>query len=403
LLLLALEDITERQAALAALTDANRRKDEFLAMLAHELRNPLAAIRNGLEIWRRGDATEAMQKRAQAMLERQMQKEIRLVDDLLDVSRISHGRILLKKDTVELTQIVTHAVEESRSLIQARRHEIICSLPDAPVPMIGDATRLEQIVANLLSNSAKFTEPGGRIRIELTHQDEEAVVRVTDNGIGIPPELLPAIFDLFVQAERSLDRAEGGLGLGLTLVRRLTELHGGSIEAHSRGRGQGAEFIVRLPALRSVPAALSAPTHPARHNGGIAPRRILIVDDSADAAESSAMLLRLDGHETQTVFDGTSVLEAVQRFKPEIVLLDIGLPGLNGFEVARRLRDLPGGKQLLVVALSGYGQAQDRRQSRDAGFDQHLVKPVDSEQLSAVIASYSDSDRSGLRVKQTRD
>jgi two-component system, chemotaxis family, CheB/CheR fusion protein len=389
LILLAIEDITERQAALNALLDANRRKDEFLAMLAHELRNPLVAIRNGLEIWRRG-ADAAMQERAQAMVERQLRKEIRLVDDLLDVSRISLGKISLKKDAVDLVQIVKQAVEELRPRLDARRHQLTCSLPDEPVTVEGDATRLEQVVANLLSNSIKFTEPGGTIDVELRCDAKEAVICLRDTGIGIAPELLPAVFDLFVQGDRSLERSEGGLGLGLTLVRRLVKLHGGTIEAHSGGRGQGSKFTVRLPVQPRPSAAVGLPASasPSRGNGRNGRRRILIVDDSADAAESSAMLLRLDEHEIHIAFDGPSALEASRSFKPEIVFLDIGLPGLNGLEVAKRLRQSPEGAGVVLVALSGYGQPEDHRRSLEAGFDRHLVKPVDHAQLDAVIAAY---------------
>lgn len=400
LILLAIEDITERQAALNALVDANRRKDEFLAMLAHELRNPLAAIRNGLEIWRRGPDA-AMQERAQAMVERQLQKEIRLVDDLLDVSRISLGKISLKKDAVDLRQIVKQAVEELRPRLDARRHQLTCSLPNEPVTVEGDATRLEQIVANLLSNSIKFTEPGGSISIELRRDAKEAVICVSDIGIGIAPELLPAVFDLFVQGDRSLERTDGGLGLGLTLVRRLIQLHGGSIEAHSGGLGQGSKFTVHLPVQPRSAAAVGVPASggPTRGNGRSDPRRILIVDDSADAAESSAMLLRLDDHEIQLAFDGPSALEASRSFKPEIVFLDIGLPGLNGLEVARRLRQSSEGAGQMLVALSGYGQPEDHRRSLEAGFDRHLVKPVDHEQLDAVIAAY-EGKRAGVDEPQ---
>ena len=399
LVLLVIEDITERQAALNALMEANRRKDEFLAMLAHELRNPLAAIRNGLEIWRRG-ANAAVQERAQELVERQLQKEIRLVDDLLDVSRISLGKISLKNGTVDLVQVVKQAVEELRPQLDARSHELKCSLPDEPIVVQGDATRLEQIAANLLSNSIKFTEPAGSIGIVLRRDANEAVLCVSDTGIGISPELLPAVFDLFVQGERSLERTEGGLGLGLTLVRRLLQLHGGSIQAESDGRGQGSKFTVRLPVAPSPSAAVGLPASTGRQrgNGRNAPRRILIVDDSADAAESSAMLLRLDDHEIQIAFDGLSALELARGFKPEIVLLDIGLPGLNGLEVARRLRQSPEGEGVMLVAISGYGQPKDHRRSLEAGFNRHLVKPVDREQFDAVIAAYE-----GRRVQSDAD
>jgi two-component system CheB/CheR fusion protein len=331
------------------------------------------------------------------MLERQLKKEIRLVDDLLDVSRISRGTISLRRNSVDLVKIVREAVEEVRPQIDARHQELTLSIPDEPLTVEGDATRLEQVVANLLANSAKFTQPGGRIRIELGREAKDAVIQVIDNGVGMAPELLPSIFDLFVQAERSLERAEGGLGLGLTLARRLTELHGGSIEARSPGLGQGSKFIVRLPVTLHPRLADDAQSLPEPGGGERTSRRILIVDDSVDAAESSAMLLQLNGHKIQVAFDGPSALEAARTFNPEIILLDIGLPGLNGFEVARHLRQSPGGTHALIVALSGYGRAEDRQHSLDAGFDQHLVKPVDLEQLDAVIAAYDGKDAHGLR------
>jgi len=388
-ILLAIEDITEYKAALEALRIADRRKNEFLSMLAHELRNPLAPIRNALEIWRRGDAGEAAERQAQAMLDRQLRQEARLLDDLLDLSRISRGTIVLKRQPVDLTHMVAQSVDDAYSQLDAHRHRLSLSLPEHAVPVEGDPARLQQIVSNLLTNAIKYTPPGGRITLTLTHEGRGAVLKVADTGIGISPELLPSIFDLFVQADKSLDRAEGGLGIGLTLVRRLVELHGGNIDARSDGTGKGSEFTVRLPALpeTAIPAA-PAKTE-AAEGTPVIHHRILVVDDNVDAAESTALLLQLEGHEVRTAFDGPQALEAAQTFRPQIVLLDIGLPRLDGYEVARRLRALPELGTPLLVAMTGYGQAEDRDRSRSAGFDEHLVKPVEIDQIKGLMAAYA--------------
>lgn len=387
-ILLAIEDITEQLAALDALKTVDRRKDEFLAMLAHELRNPLAPIRNALEIWRRGDAGEAAEKQAQAMLDRQLRLEARLLDDLLDLSRITRGTIVLQKQPIDLTHLVAQAVDDARSQLDTHHHRLGLSLPEHGLSVEGDPARLQQIVSNLLGNAIKYTPPDGDITLTLTHEGQEAVLKVADTGIGISPELLPSIFDLFVQADKSLDRAQGGLGIGLTLVRRLVELHGGQISVHSAGVDEGSEFTVRLPALpeTAVPAA-PAETEAAQAMP-LMRYRILVVDDNMDTAESTALLLQLEGHEVQTALDGPSALEAATMFHPQIVLLDIGLPGLDGYEVARRLRALPELEGALLVAMTGYGQDEDRDRSRTAGFDGHLVKPVDLDRLKALMWAY---------------
>ena len=393
LILLAMEDMTERKSIRDALKEVDRRKDEFLAMLAHELRNPLAPIRNALEIWRRGDAGPEAEKEAQMILDRQLIKEARLVDDLLDVARITRGAIAIEKKPVDLVQIVKQAVEGTEHHYEARNHDLKLILPEKPIMVEGDFVRLEQIVSNLLSNAAKYTEHGGRVVLTLTAIDGKACLSVADNGVGISSQLLPQIFDLFVQADVSIDRSQGGLGIGLTLVRRLVELQGGTVEAKSQGLGKGSEFMVRLPLLSGdilqpvLPEIAMAPK-----NAPFKPRRILVVDDNADSAKTTALLLKLEGHEVQTTFDGPTAIKAAQTFKPEIVLLDIGLPGMNGYEVAQHLREAPATKNALLIALSGYGQPEDRRRSQEAGFDHHLVKPADMNQLNALILEYN-SDR----------
>lgn len=399
LILLAIEDVTDYQAALNSLKNNERRTNEFLAMLAHELRNPLAAIRNAWEIWRRGDAGADIEKQAQAMLDRQLQKEVRLVDDLLDVSRITRGVITLNKQPVDLVQVVDHAIEETRFLFDARNHELVVALPVEQVIVHGDATRLEQVMTNLLGNSIKFTAPGGRISITLERVDETAVLSVADTGIGIAPELLPAIFELFVQAERSVDRSQGGLGLGLTLVRRLVELHGGSVAADSSGLQQGSTFSVRLPLMSREFAHSPVAKPDLPEYTAVASRRILVVDDSPDTAESLALLLRLQKHTVEIAHDGAAAVAITQAFKPEVVLLDIGLPDLDGYQVARRLRELREGPALLLIAVSGYGRAEDLQHSNDAGFDHHLVKPIDVHQLNALIATPVVGQETALRGK----
>jgi two-component system, chemotaxis family, CheB/CheR fusion protein len=386
LILLAMEDVTERLAVAEALKQADRRKDEFLAMLAHELRGPLAPIRNALELWRGGNANEATLRHAQEIMDRQLRKEARIVDDLLDLSRITSGTIALEQKPVDLTLIARQAAESTRHHFDQRGHELVLDLPGDGVSVLGDATRLEQVVSNLLNNAAKYTQPGGRITLALDCQGSEAMLAIADNGIGISPEFLTVIFDLFTQAERSLDRSQGGLGIGLALVRRLTELHGGTVSAASLGVTHGSTFTLRLPlATRLDEEPAAAPAAPA----GTAPkpRRILVVDDNADAIESLAVLLQLDGHEVASAADGQAALAIAQSLRPQVVLLDIGLPGMDGFEVARRLRTLPEAKRALLIALTGYGRTEDQQRSIDAGFDQHMVKPLDLERLNALMAN----------------
>ena len=387
-ILLAIEDVSDYRTALNALKDNDRHKDEFLAMLAHELRNPLAPIRNALEIWKHGDAGEQLEQEAQQIMERQLQKMVRLVDELLDVARITRGVISLKKDHLDLGHLLNQAVEGSRHLFNERHHGLSLSLPKEAVYVEGDAIRLEQVFSNLLGNAAKYTEPGGRITVKLESEAGHAIIRVIDSGVGISPDILPYIFDLFVQAERPLDRTQSGLGIGLTLVRRLVEWQGGTVEAKSPGQDKGSEFIVRLPTISgpalALPVASVAVPQKALYTG----HRILVVDDNLDVIKSTRMLLELWGHEIQTSLDGLSGIKAAQLFKPEVILLDIGLPGIDGYEVARRLRRLSETKTVLLIALSGYGQAEDLRKSKEAGFDYHLVKPTDIDQLESLIAGW---------------
>jgi PAS domain S-box-containing protein len=389
------EDVTERKraeerlrASQEALQEADRRKDEFLAMLGHELRNPLAPIRNAVHVLRLFGPADEQQRWARDVIQRQAEQLSRLVDDLLDVSRITGGKIQLVKERVEITVVVARAVETSRPLIDARRHDLRVTLPTESLPVEADVTRLAQVLVNLLNNAAKYTEPGGRIGLAIERAGGDVVVRVRDTGVGIPPEALPRVFDLFTQAQRTLDSAQGGLGIGLSLVKRLVELHGGSVEAHSEGPGKGSEFTVRLPLLGGAgcgvgneqPGRTAHPAPRARQ-----PRRVLVVDDNRDAAETLALLLRSAGHEVCLAYDGVEALAAAEGFGPEVAFLDIGLPGLDGYEVARRLRQRPG--KLLLVAVTGYGQEEDRRRAHAAGFDRHLVKPVDPTVLQELLAA----------------
>jgi PAS domain S-box-containing protein len=386
-------DVTQRRQAEEALREADRRKDEFLAMLAHELRNPLAPIRNAAQIMKLLGPAEPRLQWARDVIDRQVDHLTRLVDDLLDVSRITRGKVTLQRETLDLSAVITRAVETSRPLIDARRHRLTVSLPSEPVRLEGDLTRLVQVVSNLLNNAAKYTDEGGLIEVEARRETsangagEEAVVRVRDTGMGLPADLLPHVFDLFTQADRSLDRSQGGLGIGLTLVRQLVEMHGGRVEARSDGPGRGSEFEVRLPAL--APAAPAGSPASGPDGGDAAPRgvKILVVEDNIDSAESLALLLEFEGHEVRMVHDGPAALAAARDFRPAVILCDIGLPGMNGYEVAERLRAEPEFKDTRLIALTGYGQEEDRRRALAAGFDHHLTKPVEPDALAALLAA----------------
>jgi len=378
-------DLTDRKR-IEALEEADLRRNEFLAMLSHELRNPLAPIRNALGVMRMNGVSEAALEWAKTVVDRQITHLTRLVDDLLDVSRIASGKITLQREPLEVAQVVAGAVESSQPFIESRGHTLDLSLPEEPLRIHGDLTRLSQVVMNLLDNAAKYTPEGGRIRLSAGREGEMAVIRVRDTGIGMAPDLLPKIFDLFTQGDRSLDRPEGGLGIGLTLVYRLIMLHGGSVEALSEGPDRGSEFILRLPLLTLEPPPRSRTASRTERRSDIS-RRVLVVDDNEDATETLELLLQLWGHEVRVAYDGESALAQAAELQPDIILLDIGLPGMSGYEVARRLRALPENRDAMLVAVTGYGQDSDRRQSQEAGFDHHLVKPVPPGILRDLIAS----------------
>jgi PAS domain S-box-containing protein len=379
------EDTTEKKQAEEALKEANRRKDEFLATLAHELRNPLAPIRTGLELMKLAGDDRQVIDDARGLIERQLAQMVRLIDDLLDVSRITRGRLELRTQRIPLAAAVQVALEATGGFIESCGHELSVELPPEPIELDADLTRLAQVFSNLLNNAAKYTEQGGRIWLSAEAHDGEVVVRVRDTGIGIPAELLPDVFEMFTQVDQSLERSRGGLGIGLTLARRLVEMHKGTIEARSGGAGLGSEFIVRLPAARGSPASEPSPCGAGTRPAGRANRKILVVDDNRDAALTLSKLLRRMGNDVQTVHDGEEAVDAASAFRPELVLLDIGLPKLNGYDAARQIRDQSWGKDMILVALTGWGQDDDRRRSREAGFDHHLVKPVDPDALVRLL------------------
>jgi PAS domain S-box-containing protein len=382
-------DIDDQKRAEEALREADRRKDEFIAMLAHELRNPLAPILNALQVMKLAGEDARTAEPLREMMERQAHHMTRLVEDLLDVSRINSGKIELRKKSVDLVTLIRQVAEASRPFIEKRRHTLALSLPNGPMLLEADPTRLEQVLDNLLTNAAKYTDPGGSIGLTVVREGDAAVIRLRDTGIGIEPEMLPKIFDLFVQAEQRPDRAQGGLGIGLSLVRSLVEMHGGSVMVHSEGLGKGSEFVVRLPVSKPAVATANGDiTDPKAGPSASSPRRhILVVDDNRDAANSLARLLTiLCRQEVRVAYDGPSALEAAASFRPEVVLLDIGLPGMDGYEVARKLRARPELDGTLLVALTGWGQDEDRQRSKEAGFDRHLVKPVDPDALMRLLA-----------------
>jgi PAS domain S-box-containing protein len=380
-------DITAWKNSEEALKDANRRKDEFLAMLAHELRNPLAPILNAVQVLRARTPPVSDLQWARDVIDRQANQMTRLVDDLLDVARITQGKIVLRKERVDLSAVVSVAVEGARPLIEKKGHVLMVKLPAGLMALEADRTRLAQVLTNLLNNAAKYTEEGGRIGLTVEVQAEQVLVKVKDSGIGIPREMQPRVFEMFTQVDHSLERAQGGLGLGLTLAQRLAEMHGGTITAHSDGPGKGSEFVLRLPLAARVeepaPSSAHADSQASTAAGGT---RILVVDDNQDAAESLAMLLRMIGHEVHTARDGLEAVEAAMARRPDVVLLDIGLPKLNGYEAARRIRQ-ERGEGVTLIALTGWGQEEDRRQSRDVGFDHHLTKPVDFIALQKLLAA----------------
>ncbi len=385
-----LRDITDRKQLsdelhrhAEALAETNRRKDEFLTMLSHELRNPLAPVLNAVHILRQPNIDAQAVRDASTVIERQVRHMAHFIDDLLEVTRGTRGEIILHRETVDVNALVRRRVESMASLLNERRHEVTLSLPPDPLWADVDPARFDQILLNLLYNAAVYTDPGGRIWLTCERLGADLVLRVRDNGIGIAADMLPRIFELFTQADQSLDRKRGGLGIGLTLVRSLVLLHGGRITAQSEGLGKGSEFVIRIPHSVS-PRTIRSPTGPS--TAGRRPPRVLVVDDNVDMATSLAILLRLYGYEVDVAHDGPAAIDFAAQHRPQVVLLDIGLPGLDGYEVARQLRRLPGGEDSTLVAITGYGFDADRERSRQAGFDHHLVKPIDPEHLERLLA-----------------
>ena len=378
------DHLSENNRVAAALIEADRRKDEFLAILAHELRNPLAPLRNALEAMRLKPHDREAASWARALMERQVTQMVRLIDDLLDLSRVSRGRIELKHERADLATLVQGALDVCGSAIAAASHRLTVNLPGEPLPLNCDPTRIVQVICNLLSNAVKYTPPGGHITLAARRKDGVVELSVRDTGMGIPAEMLTRVFDMFTQVPHAIERSQGGLGIGLTLVKRLVELHGGTVEARSPGPGRGSEFVVRLPervheqpppsvaVLAEKPAALR--------------RRILVADDNRDAADSLAYMLRIGGHDVRTAYDGQQALDVAQTFLPSLALLDLGMPRVNGYDAARRLRQSEHGRDMLLIALTGWGQPDDRNRSLAAGFDHHLVKPVDPSMLERLVA-----------------
>jgi PAS domain S-box-containing protein len=386
---LVFRDITERRASEQRLHENDRRKDEFLAMLAHELRNPLAPIRNAAHTLTLLGQPDERLRWVSGVIERQVGLLTRLVDDLLDVSRITSGKITLQHERVPVAAaVIAQAVETARPAAESRRETLEVEVADDVGVVEGDSARLVQAVGNLLDNAIKYSEEGGRVRLTARAEAQEVVIAVRDEGVGIDAELLPHVFDLFIQADRSLERRQGGLGIGLTLVRRLVEMHGGRVAVASEGAGRGSEFTIRLPRLAvDVPAPAAAPVAAAREAPSGPTRRVLVVDDQPDSTDSLALLLRLHGHEVYTAADGPGAVDEFLRSKPEVVFLDLGLPGMSGYDVARRLRATPEGRDVRLVAVTGYGTEADRERTRAAGFDLHLAKPVDPHAVEALLAS----------------
>jgi PAS domain S-box-containing protein len=378
-------DVTDRRRAEIVLREADRRKDEFIAILAHELRNPLAPIRQAALISKAPGATEAQKRWSHDVIDRQVQYMSLLLDDLLDISRVTRGTLALRMQTTELASAVNVAIETARPAIDAKRHVLAIDLPHEPLRFTADPLRLAQVLSNLLTNAAKYTDPEGQIRLSATREAEQLVIRVADSGVGIKTENLPDIFKMFSQVHPTTDRSEGVLGIGLALARGLVELHGGSIEASSAGLGHGSEFTVRMP-LRAHPDPRATTADTAMTPASITRRRILVADDNRDSAETLAMLLRVDGHEVMIAHDGSAALAAFGGFAPDVVLLDIGMPGPNGYEVAQKIRQSRSGADIKLIAITGWGQETDKEKAFAAGFDHHLTKPVDTGQLSKLLA-----------------
>ncbi len=379
----AIRDITDRKRIEDELRDADRRKDEFLATLAHELRNPLAPIRNGLQLIRMAEANGIIEQ-ARSMMDRQLTQLVRLVDDLLDVSRVTSGKLELRHARAELRTVIDAAVETSRPAIESESHKLIVDIPSEPIWVNADTTRLAQVVSNLLNNSAKYMHRGGQIRLTVRCEDDVAIVSVADDGIGIPPAMLIKVFEMFTQVDRALEKTTGGLGIGLSLVKGLVEMHGGTIEARSEGEGRGSEFIVRLPIELSTNHNDEPPNSEEHDRSPYS--RILVADDNVDAANSLGKLLELLGHDVSTAYDGLQAVEVAETFHPQMIFLDIGMPKLNGYEAARCIRAKAWGQDAVLIALTGWGQEDDIKKSLDAGFDHHFVKPLEISVLRQVLA-----------------
>lgn len=394
------EELQRTQEALRASEErykaADRRKDEFLATLAHELRNPLAPIRNAAQILQAKGPPDPELQWARGVIDRQVVVMARLLEDLLDVSRISRQRLELRTELLDVRSVVEAALETSRPVIEAAGHELIVNVPPAPMRLMGDAVRLEQVLSNLLNNAAKYTEGHGRIVLTASKDGNAVVLSVKDNGIGIDEAMLPDLFRIFSQQTAAQGRSQGGLGIGLSLVKGLVELHGGTVDVSSRGPGKGSEFIVRLPLTADAPSEVREPVESDDRQRSTARYRILIADDNRDGADSLAMLLQVLGHEVQRAYAGDQAAEVAEQMRPDVVLLDIGMPKLNGFDVCRRIRSEPWGRGVVLIALTGWGQEEDRRRTREAGFDLHLVKPVDSAELLNVLASVLDPGQDSI-------
>ncbi len=389
---LVITDLTEHKHN-QRLQDTDRRKDEFLAMLAHELRNPLAPIANAAQmlcLWSQGASDEI--RSACDVVDRQVRQMSRIVDDLLDISRITRGKINLQKTVIEVSSIISAAVETSRPLIESRKHKLNIALASEALKIFADVTRMAQVITNLLNNAAKYTEEGGEIWLGVDRDGSTATITVRDNGVGIPAELLPLVFDLFTQADRTIDRSQGGLGIGLTLVRSLVELHQGSVSASSKGPGQGSQFVVRLPLVTGSQAAGNDSSTVTYGAPPAFPQRVLVVDDNIDSATTLALMLKAMGHEAAVSHDGPTAIETAYTFRPTLVLLDIGLPAMNGYMVAKHLRKIPALRGAVLAALTGYGEDQDRQRSKEAGFDRHFVKPVRIAALQELIGSLPEAN-----------
>lgn len=392
---LVFRDATERKKSEQILKDTDRRKDEFLATIAHELRNPLAPIRNSLEVMKRSDGNAQLIEQSRITMERQLGQLIRLVDDLIDASRITQNKLELRRERINIASIIDHAVEASRPLIDRSKQILSVSLPSEPIYLNADSVRLTQVFNNLLTNACKYTEFGGRIWLTVTRMGDDVVTTVRDTGIGIPPDMLDQIFELFTQVDRSLERTQSGLGIGLTVVKRLVEMHDGTVTAVSAGRGQGSEFIVRIPAAPSQQVSHQEEVKEQKMPATPSKKRVLVVDDNRDSAISMGMMLKIMGYETQTAFDGEAAISAAEEFQPEVILLDIGMPKMNGYDACRHIRSRPWASETVIIAQTGWGQPEDRRRSEEAGFDHHVVKPLDPVLLQSLLATTRTGTRSG--------